>query len=158
MSRASQHVELQLHLAVLGAQQLAEHRVVDPAEVDRVELGAHHRGVGVELAVGEVGLGLVPLEEVVAQVVGVDGGDVEQEAEALGEQREPVVDRQVGGAEPGPLAVAGHRSFASSSCSPGSAAASPSCTRRSRSSSSSPVHSSMNVFLNSSASTHPTRG
>ena len=141
---------------MLGPQQLAQHRVLDLADVDRVELGAYDVGVGVELAVGEAGVGLTALEEVVAQVVGVDGGDLEEEAEALRQQGEAVVDREVGGAQPG--VAAAHRSLPSSSCSPGSAAASPSCALRRRSSSTSPDHSSMKVFLNSRASTHPTRG
>ena len=37
-----------------------------------VELGAYDVGVGLELAVGEVGIGVTALEEAVAQVVGVD--------------------------------------------------------------------------------------
>ena len=67
-----EHVELQLHLAVLGAQQLPQHGVLDVAEVDGRQLGAYDVGVGLELAVGEVGIGVAPLEEAVAQVVGVD--------------------------------------------------------------------------------------
>lgn len=161
MSRSLEHVELQLHLAVLGAQQLAEDGVLDRPEVDVVELGAYDGGVGLELAVGERRVGLAALQEVVAQVVGVDGRDVEQEAEALGEQGQAVVHGQVGRAElrtrPGWVAVR-HRSFSSSMCRPGSAAARPIWERRNRSAWSSPVHSSMKVFLNSSASTQPTRG
>ena len=136
---------------------LAEHRVLDGAEVDGGQLGADDVGVGLELAVGEVGLGSAPREEVVAQVVGVDRGDVEQEAEALREQRQPVVDGEVGGAQLGSVGIA-HRSSPSSSYNPGRAAARPSCAHRNRSACSSPVHSSMKVFLNSSASTQPTRG
>ena len=161
MSRASQHVELELHLAVLGAQQLAEDGVLDRREVDVVQLGAYDGGIGLELAVGERRVGLATLQEVVAQVVGVDRRDVEQEAEALREQGQTVVHGQVGGAEPRTRlrwAAVGHRSFSSSMCRPGSAAARPSWAQRNRSASSSPVHSSMKVFLNSSASTQPTRG
>ena len=67
------------------------------------------------------------------------------------------VDGEVGGAQLRSVGFA-HRSSSSSSYSPGSAAARPSCAHRNRSACSSPVHSSMKVFLNSSASTQPTRG
>ena len=159
MSRASEHVELELHLAVLGAQQLAEHGVLDRREVDVVQLGADDVGVGLELAVGERRVGLATLEEVVAQVVGVDRRDVEQEAEALGEQGQLVVHGQVGGAELRP-GSAGPPSVTAASRARRAGRAvrrrGASWAQRSRSSCSSPVHSSMKVFLNSSASTHPT--
>ena len=152
-----EHVELQLHLAVLGAQQLTQHRVLDGAEVDGRQLGAYDVGVGLELAVGELGLGLATLDEVVAQVVGVDRRDVEEEAEAAGEQGELVVDREVGRTElrrSPPLTAAAPAPRGGRAASPARAAR----RQLSRSSSTSPVHSSMKVFLNSSASTHPTPG
>ena len=123
-----------------------------------VQLGACDVRVGLQLAVGEGRVAQATFQEVVAEVVGVHGGDVEQEPVALRQQRQAMVDRQVTGAELGPATCPGHRSRSSASWSPGSVADRASCAARSRASSSSPVHSSMNVFLNSSARTQPTRG
>ena len=61
------------------------------------------------------------------EVVGVDRGDVEQEAEALCEQGQAVVHGEVGGAQLRVLAGTGHRNRSSSSFRPGRVAARESC-------------------------------
>ena len=156
-----EHLELELHLAVLGAQQVPERGVLDGGDVDVVQHRPDDLRVGLELAVGEVGLGVLALEEVVLDVVGVDRRDVEEEAEGPGELGQGVVDRAIGRRDlrglrrPG---VRAHRSRARACSSTGTVAPRARTVSARRSWSTSAVHSSMKVFLNSSARQQPTPG
>lgn len=95
----AEHLQLELELPVLGAQQVGERPVLDRRHVDRGQLLLQHLGLVGELAVGEGRLGDLAGQERLLHVVTVDRGDVQQEAEALRHLGELAVDREVRGGE-----------------------------------------------------------
>lgn len=147
---------LPLQLALLGAQQVTEGEVLDARDVDGRELGGGDVRVGVEFAIGELRVGCAAVEVCRARLVGVDRGHFEQEEDAGGQLSQGVVDGQVGGAKFDRGGCHGSRS--SSVSMPGRVAARLAVAQAIFSSSGTPVHSSMKVFLNSRANTQPTRG
>lgn len=134
---------------------MPERRVFDGRDVDGRELRPGHVGVGLEVAIHEDRVTASLFVVCRARRPRVHRGHLKQEAQARRELRERVVHRQVLGAEPHNL---GHVSAASSVAKPGRAAARFVRAQAIASRSGTPVHSSMKVFLNSSANTQPMRG
>ncbi len=95
-----QHVELEPQLALLGAQQGRQGRVLDGGDDDVVDDLAQHLGVGLELAVDEDRVVHATGDEVGLDLVGVHRGDVEQEAHRARHLRQGVVDGEVGDRDP----------------------------------------------------------
>ena len=150
-----QHLHEQEQLTVLRLQQVRHGRVLDVADRDSSMPVRGHGRVVVERPVLEL-RGRPGAPEVVARVDEVDRGDVEQEAEARGDVGQRPIDRQVRGRRASARRHDRRRSTAALRSSAGTTAASalgaaPRGGARRRS----PVHSSMNIFLNSIASAHP---
>lgn len=150
---------------MLGAQQVLQGRVGHGTDVDLPQPGVEDIGRGVERPVGEAGLLVATFEVCRARHIDVERGHLEEETHSGGELGDLVVDGEVIDAQPTAAVVpdcrgrsGGHRSRPSSSVSPGRVAARLVRAQAMAASSGTPVHSSMKVFLNSSASTQPTRG
>ena len=147
-----QHLHQEQQLTMLRLQQVRHGRVLDVAHRDLLDAGGSDRRVVAEGPVLEFRCSASGPERL-SRFDEVDRGDVEEEAEARGDVGKRPIDREVriGQRRYGHVG-AGHRR---SSMSAGTTAASAprSCSRWC--SSRSPVHSSMNTFLNSIASAQP---
>ena len=152
---ASQHLQLQLELAPLRREQVAERDIRRALHRDRREACLDDRRIVLQRGVDELG-GTPVVEEPTPGVEQVDGRDGEQEPDAGRDVGELVVDRQVVGTQPADRL---HRSSPARTSSVGcTAAASAAASSVMWATSGSPVHSSMKTFLNSMASTHPVSG